>query len=171
MTTATRGAAVARWKAKNREKVKAINAGYRERNPEKVRETQNASARKRYHADEDFRTQDLTRKAVRREANREYYRQYGRDRYKADPSRYRMRNAIRRAQLEAGEYVNILEVFEANKWVCQLCGDPVDPNIAWPDPMMPSLDHILPLSKGGTHDRSNVQLTHLGCNMIKGARV
>jgi 5-methylcytosine-specific restriction endonuclease McrA len=36
-----------------------------------------------------------------------------------------------------------------------------------PDPMSPSLDHILPLSKGGTHEPRNVQLAHLGCNVRK----
>ena len=31
-----------------------------------------------------------------------------------------------------------------------------------------SLDHILPLSKGGTSKIANLQLTHMKCNNVKG---
>lgn len=34
-----------------------------------------------------------------------------------------------------------------------------------------SIDHIRPLSKGGTHTWDNVQLAHLKCNIKKGNRV
>ena len=34
----------------------------------------------------------------------------------------------------------------------------------------PSIDHILPLSKGGTHTWDNVQLAHFRCNTMKGNR-
>lgn len=49
-------------------------------------------------------------------------------------------------------------------WVCGLCSDPVDPALRHPDPRSPSLDHIRPISTGGTHTRDNAQITHLGCN-------
>jgi 5-methylcytosine-specific restriction endonuclease McrA len=32
------------------------------------------------------------------------------------------------------------------------------------------LDHIVPLSRGGTHEPSNVQLAHYGCNSKRGAK-
>ena len=31
----------------------------------------------------------------------------------------------------------------------------------------PTLDHIIPLSKGGSHTWDNVQLAHMGCNAGK----
>jgi 5-methylcytosine-specific restriction endonuclease McrA len=31
-----------------------------------------------------------------------------------------------------------------------------------------TLDHIIPLSKGGADDESNLQLAHLNCNNAKG---
>lgn len=34
----------------------------------------------------------------------------------------------------------------------------------------PSIDHVIPLSKGGTHSWSNVKLAHRGCNSWKGDR-
>jgi 5-methylcytosine-specific restriction endonuclease McrA len=30
-----------------------------------------------------------------------------------------------------------------------------------------SIDHVLPVSKGGTHTWNNVRLAHRGCNMAK----
>lgn len=35
----------------------------------------------------------------------------------------------------------------------------------------PSVDHIVPLAKGGLHSWDNVQLAHFKCNTLKGARV
>ena len=32
----------------------------------------------------------------------------------------------------------------------------------------PSIDHVVPLSKGGTHTWDNVHLAHKRCNMVKG---
>ena len=34
-------------------------------------------------------------------------------------------------------------------------------------PMYPSIDHIIPMSKGGGHIWSNVQVAHIICNSIK----
>lgn len=55
-------------------------------------------------------------------------------------------------------------------WRCGLCGDRVRPELAWPDPRSASLDHIVPLSRGGRHARDNVQISHLTCNVAKGNR-
>ena len=69
------------------------------------------------------------------------------------------------------EVVNRFAVYERDGWVCQLCGEPVDPDLKGPDPMCASIDHVVPLSHGGDHSMGNVQLTHLGCNSAKGNRV
>lgn len=54
---------------------------------------------------------------------------------------------------------------------CWLCGDPVDPDLRWPHPRSRSLDHIVPISLGGSRlDRSNARLAHLDCNTIRGNR-
>lgn len=63
------------------------------------------------------------------------------------------------------------DVFEACKWICQICGKSVDKEIKYPNPLSASIDHIVPLSKGGTHTKDNVQLAHFLCNSRKGARV
>jgi predicted nucleic acid-binding Zn ribbon protein len=47
---------------------------------------------------------------------------------------------------------------------CGICHQPVR---AKKGPMRPSIDHIVPLSRGGTHELSNVQLAHYRCNLQK----
>lgn len=82
---------------------------------------------------------------------------------------YQRRRALKRGA-DAEQIVNA-EVFERDGWVCGICSAPVGRLASWPDPLSASLDHILPLSKGGSHTSANVQLAHLGCNVEKGARV
>jgi len=69
------------------------------------------------------------------------------------------------------EDIRPIDIYERDIWLCGLCLTPVDPDVSWPDPMSASLDHVLPLSKGGTHTYENVQLAHLACNVSKGNRV
>lgn len=79
----------------------------------------------------------------------------------------------RRAILAAAfvEDVNSLQVFEEGHWICGICGGPIDRLLEWPNPGSKSIDHIVPLSKGGKHERSNVQAAHFGCNSRKRDRL
>lgn len=61
------------------------------------------------------------------------------------------------------------EIFNRDGWVCGICAGAVEEGLAWPHPKSPSLDHVVPLSRGGHHTRDNVQLAHLSCNVRKGA--
>lgn len=67
----------------------------------------------------------------------------------------------------ASEKIDSLEIFERDGWKCGLCHQKVDSQLVWPHRMSPSLDHIVPLSKGGDHVRTNVHLAHLTCNLSK----
>lgn len=64
-----------------------------------------------------------------------------------------------------------VDIYERDNWTCQLCLKVVNPNLAFPDPMCASLDHVIPLSRGGSHKSSNVQLAHLRCNTSRGNKV
>lgn len=66
--------------------------------------------------------------------------------------------------------VYLKDIYTRDKGLCGLCGERVDLEHVYPHPMSASIDHILPLSKGGTHEPRNVQLTHLRCNVEKGVR-
>lgn len=52
--------------------------------------------------------------------------------------------------------------------VCAICGRPVDMKLTPPDPMSPTVDHIIPVSRGGhPSDIGNLQLAHWICNRMK----
>ena len=52
--------------------------------------------------------------------------------------------------------------------VCGICGGPVDFTLRFPDPMSPTVDHIIPVSKGGHPSAlENLQLAHRCCNRQK----
>lgn len=73
---------------------------------------------------------------------------------------------IRRTRKRNGIYekINSLEIYERDKWICQLCQENVDEILKYPNPMSATLDHVIPLVAGGSHTKDNVQLAHLGCN-------
>lgn len=56
----------------------------------------------------------------------------------------------------------------ATQTVCGICGKPVDFSLKFPDPMSPTVDHIIPVAKGGhPSDIDNLQLAHFYCNRAK----
>lgn len=69
-----------------------------------------------------------------------------------------------------GERIDPQEVYERDGWICQLCHKKVNRCLKWPHKMSASLDHIIPVDKGGKHTWANVQLAHLKCNCSKGNR-
>ena len=51
---------------------------------------------------------------------------------------------------------------------CGICGKPVDFDVKYPNPMSASIDHIIPINKGGhPSDIENLQLVHFTCNRAK----
>lgn len=67
------------------------------------------------------------------------------------------------------EPIRRARVYERDLWMCGICHLPVDNALEYPHPMSASLDHRVPLSRGGDHLYSNVQCAHLACNLDKGA--
>ena len=59
----------------------------------------------------------------------------------------------------------------ASQSVCGVCGRPVDMSLKYPHPMSATVDHIIPVAKGGGSELSNLQLTHLWCNRQKSDRL
>lgn len=62
------------------------------------------------------------------------------------------------------------EIYKRDNYRCQLCGKKLKMDAEVPHPNAPTLDHIIPLSKGGTHEPTNVQAAHFLCNATKGNR-
>ena len=87
------------------------------------------------------------------------------------PDQGRARSRRRRARIRGATigFVDEAAVFACG--VCYLCGLLIDMNLVWPDPMSKSIDHIVPLARGGSHTMDNLAPTHLHCNLEKGASI
>lgn len=60
-----------------------------------------------------------------------------------------------------------LAVFERDAWICQLCNGPLDRSADPNDNLFPSIDHVVPQSKGGGHEPDNLRAAHRWCNSVR----
>lgn len=61
-----------------------------------------------------------------------------------------------------------LAIYQRDDYTCWLCGDLVDMTAnGKTDDWAPSLDHVVPRSKGGAHDESNLKTAHRWCNSVR----
>lgn len=133
------------WRKDNKEKVHKINQNMYAKNKEKY-----LAQKHEYY---------LKNKERRAEYNRNYLRsESGRERNREGGSRY-----------EARKYGATIEevhrdvVYKRDKGICYLCGKRVDKK-SW------QLEHVIPLSRGGSHSYSNVAVSHPICNQMKRAK-
>ncbi len=65
--------------------------------------------------------------------------------------------------------INPIAIMERDQWTCHICGEEAPRELRgtmlW---NAPELDHIIPLSAGGTHTHDNVACAHRACNLEKG---
>lgn len=114
-------------------------------------------------------TRALDRKCV--ECGKQFRTLYG-DKRRHLCSRQCTLKATRRmakAKLKgAGQWKTIhwAVVFDRDKGICQLCGKHVG-TYPVPHPLAATIDHIVPLSRGGVHAYGNVQIAHFSCNVRK----
>lgn len=66
------------------------------------------------------------------------------------------------------ELYNPFDIFRRDSWICGICFKPTDPAAFYPDPQSATIDHIVPVSRGGPDTAANVQCAHALCNSIKG---
>jgi 5-methylcytosine-specific restriction endonuclease McrA len=91
---------------------------------------------------------------------------------KCNKKLYLKNRDLRRKALKKGletERFSAKEIFERDGWCCQACGTATlrTTDRQYLAPNAPELDHILPVSKGGSHTRTNVQLLCRRCNSLK----
>jgi 5-methylcytosine-specific restriction endonuclease McrA len=65
------------------------------------------------------------------------------------------------------ERVNPAVIAERDGWRCHLCGKVIPKTTKYPNPQSFSLDHVVPLVRGGRHSYVNVRAAHLRCNLSK----
>lgn len=78
------------------------------------------------------------------------------------------RRAIQRSAYVADVYRR--QVYDRDGWRCHLCGKPVNRKAKAPHPRSATIDHLIPLAAGGTHEPTNCRTAHFLCNARKGDR-
>lgn len=93
-------------------------------------------------------------------------RAYKRMRRKADKQR---RRALKLGV--ASEPYTLVEIAARDGYRCGLCRGKVVMSLAVPHFKAPTIDHVVPMARGGDDTRANVQLAHFICNCRKSDRL
>lgn len=117
-------------------------------------------ANARYRATEKGRAANrrASAKTGRARQKRWYYGHLDEVRFRARHEMSEARAVKRGARIV--EFVDARKVWERDNGVCYLCRLPVEL-------LKMSIDHVVPLSKGGEHSYSNCRLSHATCNRKK----
>ena len=63
--------------------------------------------------------------------------------------------------------IDIYKLIERDGEYCYLCGDGVHFNNHYNDPKYPTIEHVMPIARGGTHSWDNVKVACRECNTRK----
>lgn len=180
------------WSAGNADKVREYRAAYdlihRDRKLERLREWRESNVEHRREYARRYGTENAEQVAKFKRAWYEANKDEIARRNREDPARMARRREVGRRQRERhrdvlaerqrrrrvdklGLTIELVDLDALWTGVCGICDRPMDASLVWPDPFSKSIDHIMPLSLGGTHERHNLQWAHLRCNISKGARV
>ena len=134
-----------------------------------ARQKQQLKKKERYANDEEYR------KKVREQQRKYSQTEKGKSILQAN----KLKRDRRIKNKEEVDSISLQELYERDKCVCWLCGElcnyddkeyRVSKNghgYLATGPGYPSVDHVVPLSKGGTHTWDNVKLAHKRCNSKK----
>jgi hypothetical protein len=65
-------------------------------------------------------------------------------------------------------FVIVEKLAARDGWRCHLCGERIVANTCSPNPRCPTIDHVVPKSKGGSDRLENLKLAHKECNQRRG---
>lgn len=85
--------------------------------------------------------------------------------------RNRRKNDKRRRFPYRKQKANFHTVAERDNWTCWICELRIDPEVPSTNRMGGTVDHVVPISKGGTDDWDNLKPAHWICNVKRGNRV
>lgn len=96
----------------------------------------------------------------------------------SNKAQWQTKDVRRRTQIRANgpadTDISVMGLFRRDGGRCWICGMPCNPDdFTYKDSIFvaggwyPSVDHVVPLSKGGVHKWDNVRLAHIRCNTAK----
>lgn len=89
----------------------------------------------------------------------------------SDLGRGQHKALLRRSVIKNGERIQTIDLVTRDGFDCQICNVVIDWAKRRGRNWGPSIDHIIPISKGGLHTFENTRMVHLVCNIRKGARL
>ena len=154
-----RNAQAKAWKAENRERHLVQLAEWRATHKEEI----SRQMKEKYAANAE----------AMREKSRQW-RQENPEKFQEQGKHYRQENVVKildknakRRALKKGatvEKVDRGEIYIRDNGICGICKTRVPLHEV-------TLDHIIPLVKGGEHSKQNIQLAHRSCNSAKGSKL
>lgn len=167
-------ATVKAWAQRNSEKRRQHARKFRDDHREEERERHRRFNREHPEQRSASRRRSYQRHAVaRRAARRAYYvsttdraRTYNREYKQAHPLVVREHRSRQRSRRHGGQtdFVIYEAILRRDGYVCHICKGAVLPEQL-------HFDHIIPLSKGGSHTEDNIAVAHSACNNRKNAKV
>lgn len=124
------------------------------------------------HSNKDYCSRACKKAVDSVKAVEDYRRRYKTDLAYRD--RFHRHGHLRRARIQGtrAEPFSPLSVLERDGWVCQICGVETPKSLRGVRVRnAPTLDHIIPLARGGSHTSDNTQCACLRCNTSKGAKL
>lgn len=145
----------AKWRKANPTKAKARLEKWKANNQKHIK-----AYRKKYYAEhrEERLVANNKWNADNRERTKLVHKKYRQNK----KTEIKLLNAARRAKV-AGGGIRKEDIENWNSRICGVCKLPIEENY--------HIDHITPLSRGGLHVVSNLQLAHPRCNILKGDRL
>lgn len=154
-----------RYRLENPEKRRAVEKRWREANPEKVKEMEKR-ARRKAALEHPERLEAARRKWLENPENKKARAATIAAWRKANPEKSRAITRNRRAKAknspEQHTAADIIRIGEAQGWKCHWCGKPTKKKY--------DVDHIVPLSKGGSNGPRNLAIACVACNRTKNAK-
>ena len=155
-----------------------IGRRYRQKHGDKIRASQAIyrAGNRKYLRELTRKWQKKNREEILERQRKEYWKNPEKERERArgwcrnNPEKVRILVQNRRARIKGngGKLPHDAEIilFKHQDGLCYLCGKPFFKR--FDDP--PTIDHKIPISRGGVNDMSNVGLAHLSCNQQKWAK-
>ena len=125
------------------------------------------SRKKKYREDPEYRERAIQRTRKFIANNPDYAKTWvenNRDKNRANAHKGQIKRRAQMRDVEFDPSVNLNETFKRFEGVCGICDGIMTREQA-------TIDHIHPISKGGSHIWDNIQLAHQSCNSRKGNAV